>query len=379
MISADDVGPLELLVIQPTPFCNLDCSYCYLPDRLNKRKITLETLEKALNWVFSSGLVRQPFHTAVACRRADGSAGDLLRTGYACSGAVQRQRVRGDPILQTNATLVNNEWCDFIRRCASPGRRQRRWPRFPERPSSYDPQGAGTLDRVLRGMRLLRDHDIPFDVITVLTSVIAGLSRRTLRFLQRARHHLGRFQCRGDRGAARHIVALQVAGWDRGFGVSIRASWTLRCRRTRHSGCASSTPQSIPSPTTSIPENRAQECKPFAILNVDHQGNFSTYSPEMLGLSSPRHGSFALGNVGRETRWKPCWRCRGFSPSTMRSVAVWICATKPAVTFRFAAEGHRATSISKTETSPLQRRCPVACINRRPSMSRLISLNYSSP
>ena len=61
MISAGQIGPLELLVIQPTPFCNLDCSYCYLPDRSNKRKMTHETLEKTFNWVFSSGLVRQPF------------------------------------------------------------------------------------------------------------------------------------------------------------------------------------------------------------------------------------------------------------------------------------------------------------------------------
>ena len=42
---------------------------------------------------------------------------------------------------------------------------------------------------------------------------------------------------------------------------------------------------------------RTQESRPFAIVNVDCEGNFSTYSPELLGLSSPRHGSFALGNV----------------------------------------------------------------------------------
>ena len=54
-------GPLELLVIQPTPFCNINCSYCYLPDRQNTRKMSLETLEQTFAWVFSSGLVRQPF------------------------------------------------------------------------------------------------------------------------------------------------------------------------------------------------------------------------------------------------------------------------------------------------------------------------------
>ena len=33
------VGPLDLLVIQPTPFCNIDCSYCYLPTRQSKERM----------------------------------------------------------------------------------------------------------------------------------------------------------------------------------------------------------------------------------------------------------------------------------------------------------------------------------------------------
>ena len=54
-------GPLELLVLQPTPFCNIDCSYCYLPDRQSTRQMSLRTLEQTLHWVFASGLVRGPF------------------------------------------------------------------------------------------------------------------------------------------------------------------------------------------------------------------------------------------------------------------------------------------------------------------------------
>jgi uncharacterized protein len=33
------------------------------------------------------------------------------------------------------------------------------------------------------------------------------------------------------------------------------------------------------------------------ILSVDHAGNFSTWSPELLGQKSPEHGDFLLGNV----------------------------------------------------------------------------------
>src|SRR5580700_5868801 len=59
--AADLSGPLELLVLQPTPFCNINCSYCYLPDRQSTRRMSLETLDQSFAWVFTSGLVREPF------------------------------------------------------------------------------------------------------------------------------------------------------------------------------------------------------------------------------------------------------------------------------------------------------------------------------
>ena len=54
------LGPLDLLVIQPTPFCNLDCHYCYLPDRQSKKRISAATLECLFGRVFEGELVRGP-------------------------------------------------------------------------------------------------------------------------------------------------------------------------------------------------------------------------------------------------------------------------------------------------------------------------------
>src|ERR1044072_5563838 len=61
MPAVSGCGPLELLVVQPTPFCNIDCSYCYLPDRRNTRKIKAEILEQIFAWTFRPGLVSEPF------------------------------------------------------------------------------------------------------------------------------------------------------------------------------------------------------------------------------------------------------------------------------------------------------------------------------
>ena len=46
---------------------------------------------------------------------------------------------------------------------------------------------------------------------------------------------------------------------------------------------------------------QAQQTTPFAIISVDCHGNFSTFSPEMLGLSSPEYGDFVFGNVMRDS------------------------------------------------------------------------------
>ena len=40
-----------------------------------------------------------------------------------------------------------------------------------------------------------------------------------------------------------------------------------------------------------------QMSRPFAIVSVDYQGNFSTYSPELLTMKSDHYGDFILGNL----------------------------------------------------------------------------------
>jgi uncharacterized protein len=45
---------------------------------------------------------------------------------------------------------------------------------------------------------------------------------------------------------------------------------------------------------------RAQEATPFRIINVDVEGNFAPFSPELLGRST-HHGTFAFGNVWNDS------------------------------------------------------------------------------
>lgn len=48
----------RLLIIQPTPFCNINCSYCYLPNRSSKTVIEYPTLWNLFSQLFVSGWLK---------------------------------------------------------------------------------------------------------------------------------------------------------------------------------------------------------------------------------------------------------------------------------------------------------------------------------
>ncbi len=50
-------------------------------------------------------------------------------------------------------------------------------------------------------------------------------------------------------------------------------------------------------PDASVFVYENEQVRPFGILNVDWQGNFSTFSPELLGFSAPEYGEFTFGSV----------------------------------------------------------------------------------
>jgi sulfatase maturation enzyme AslB (radical SAM superfamily) len=55
---------LRLLVLQPTPFCNIDCSYCYLSNRRSTARMSLETLDLVCRRVFESPFLDRQLQVA---------------------------------------------------------------------------------------------------------------------------------------------------------------------------------------------------------------------------------------------------------------------------------------------------------------------------
>jgi uncharacterized protein len=299
--NTDPPGPLELLVLQPTPFCNINCSYCYLPDRQSTRRMSRETLEQTFRWVFGSGLVRAPFTLLW-------HAGEplVLPVAFyeAAAEVLQRHNVDNVPILQsfqTNATLIDSDWCEFLRRPDTDVGVSVDGPEFLHDRCRRTRQGRGTLDRVLRGIQLLHEKGVAFHVITVLTADSLDYPDELFDFYRANGIDSVGFNVEEIEGP-NVTSSLQRSGtperfrrfFKRFLELALRADPPMLVREFEVSA------STFMKERRCQPGSRIQENKPWAIVNVDCDGKFSTYSPELLGIPSIAHGGFILGNVATD-------------------------------------------------------------------------------
>jgi uncharacterized protein len=56
---AAEAPQIDVVVVQPTPFCNIDCTYCYLPTRNDKTLIAQSTVRNLFAKLFASGWANQ--------------------------------------------------------------------------------------------------------------------------------------------------------------------------------------------------------------------------------------------------------------------------------------------------------------------------------
>lgn len=290
-------GPLGLLVLQPTPFCNLDCTYCYLPDRGNTARMAPEVLERTFARVAESGLVTRPYTIVWHAGEPMVLPLGFYEEAFAIAARHADPAFRVVHSFQTNATLIDEEWCGFFRRHDVRVGVSVDGPAFLHDARRLTRSGRGTHARVVEGMRCLRQHDVPFHVIAVLTrEALDYPDEMHAFFVEHGVEQVG-FNIEEIEGpntvsslGTADTAARYRAFMDRFFDLATGADAPLAVREfDTMIGAVLRPDDAQPLPP--------EELAPFAIVSVDCDGNFSTFSPELLGLPSPHYDGFALGNV----------------------------------------------------------------------------------
>jgi len=295
------VGPLDLLVIQPTPFCNIDCSYCYLPTRQSKERMAPEVLDAVFERVFTSGLVKHRFTVVWHAGEPLVLPVAFYERALAIVDAHNAGCLPVDHSFQTNGTLITQAWCDFIK--ANPVRIgvSLDGPAFLHDAFRKTREGLGTHRRVMEGVRRLRENAIPFHVIAVLTRPSLDFPDEMYDFFVRHEVRDVGFNVEEIEGPHRSsslqsddIKDLYARFLSRFYDLAAADGWPLRVREF-DSTLAAIFSAGDPGPNGDPP--RGHEITPLAIISVDCHGRFSSFSPELLGLPSAHYGDFVLGRV----------------------------------------------------------------------------------
>ncbi len=287
---------LSLLIIQPTPFCNVDCDYCYLPDRANRAMMSLDTLRVIVSNVLRSACLGSELTIIWHAGEPLVVPIEFYEEAMALVRALALPNLKVTHSIQTNGTLISPAWCKFFLASDMRVGVSIDGPRAVHDAHRTTRGGAGTFDKAMAGLRLLQQANKEFHVISVLTNSNIDSPDEMFDFYDRNGMDEICFNIEESDGA--HVSPLLVSPNLRrryfafldGFMHLVRTRkkpWFVREVELMR--------KSIFRPVDAPFGNTQTE--PFGIVTVAVNGDFSTFSPEFLGVPHPRFGDFVIGNL----------------------------------------------------------------------------------
>jgi uncharacterized protein len=168
--------------------CNLGCKYCfYLPkeklypdSRLN---MTDELLELYIKQLPESHRVPR---VTVAWQGGEPTlmGVDFYRQAIAYQEKYRRPGMTFENTLQTNGTLLDDEWCEFFKENDFLIGISIDGPRELHDIHRVDKAGRPTFDKVMRGLRLLQKHGVEYNVLVTVNRVTGDYPKEIYRFLR---------------------------------------------------------------------------------------------------------------------------------------------------------------------------------------------------
>ena len=169
---------LSIMLKPASSACNLRCKYCFYADLAGKRdtfsfgRMDMQTVDRILPNVF--GGLEPGDRVTIAFQ---GGEPTLVGLDWYRQFVEKTEKARnGHPVeyaLQTNGTLLDDAWCEFLREHGFlVGLSIDGTPKT-HNACRVDIDGAGTYNRVLQTLHLLKKHQVEFNVLCTLTAQVA--------------------------------------------------------------------------------------------------------------------------------------------------------------------------------------------------------------
>jgi uncharacterized protein len=272
-----------------------------------KARVSEQTLDNLFRKLFRTGWARR--HLDLCWHAGEPTVLDagFYRRAHKILERYRPSSVRVQPSLQTNATLLNKEWCDFFRESGMRVGVSIDGPKRITDLNRVNRAGASAFDRILAGVRLLRSEKIDFHAIAVLSAESLEAPAEIYRFFAEEGIERVAFNCEESEGAHASGLKPGAETWRAfrdflaEFAALAAADGRVRSVREWEAGFRSIYQGAAYSPQLGDPVALCNPVvEPFSVLSVDHRGRMSTFSPELLGNKSREYDDFIIGDVNAD-------------------------------------------------------------------------------
>jgi uncharacterized protein len=189
MLSDLEAPPAFHVMAKPSgAACNLACAYCFF---LEKEKLypgsgfrmSDEVLEE---YISQYTQVQQVPEAIVAWQGGEPTLMglDFFRRAVALVGEHAPGDMRVSYTMQTNGTLLDDAWCEFLRESGFLVGLSMDGPRELHDAYRVDKGGRGTFERVERAARLMQRHGVDFNILCTVHAANAGCPLEVYRFFR---------------------------------------------------------------------------------------------------------------------------------------------------------------------------------------------------
>ncbi len=188
-MTSNKTPPRIHVLAKPTgAICNLDCSYCFFLDKEalypgSRFRMSDEVLESYIRQLIES---HRTDKVTVAWQGGEPTLMgiDFYRRAIACQEKYKKPGMSFENTMQTNGTLLDDEWCEFLRENNFLIGISIDGPRELHDTYRVDKGGRPTFDAVMRGLRLLQKHGVEYNILTTVNRVNGDYPVEVYRFLR---------------------------------------------------------------------------------------------------------------------------------------------------------------------------------------------------
>lgn len=259
-----------------------------------------ETLRKAVSELFSSDLIADEVTFVWHAGEPLAVPMAWYEEAFTLIRDAAPPGIRPVHTFQSNGTLISEKWCEFFNRWDAHLGLSIDGPEFIHDAHRKTRKGLGTHALAMRGAKLLRDSGRDFHVISVVTKESLDHADAIFDFF--LENEITRFGFNIDEmEGANSTSSLDGVSSDRIEAFFRRMFERQKAERGRV--CI----REFDAALHRIMRGRGEETdrfvyeneqvRPFGILSIDWKGNYSTYSPELLGLDLDGYGNFSFGSL----------------------------------------------------------------------------------